>query len=365
MKVESFELLHVQIPMKRAFKHALSERTVADSILVRLADDVGNVGWGEIKPRPYVTGESLRSVLEVAGPELGSALQGESFDDADAVADWLREAATRGARNLATLCGFDLALIDLAGQTLGFEAASLLGGQTQPELPPGVIIGFEIPTDNLGRYCATLRLAGRKHIKVKVGLDDDRERLEIITDVFKDLPLRIDANAAWAGDEAIERLRELSVAAPIESVEQPVPAADLDSLRKIRQATGLKVMADESVCTIEDAQRLIAEDAVDIFNVRLGKNGGLIASLALCDRAREAEIGLHLGTMVAETGLLSRASEVFGRCVQGFACLDGKGQSSFLLEVDILREGSETRSPLGLGVQVDPERVESLTKRNA
>jgi hypothetical protein len=39
--------------------------------------------------------------------------------------------------------------------------------------------------------------------------------------------------------------------------------------------------------------------------------------------------------------VLSAASEVFGRCVPGFECLDGKGQNAFLLEVDILDESSE------------------------
>ena len=39
--------------------------------------------------------------------------------------------------------------------------------------------------------------------------------------------------------------------------------------------------------------------------------------------------GLHLGALVGETAILSRAGELFGRAVPGFPCLEGKGQNKF------------------------------------
>ena len=68
---------------------------------------------------------------------------------------------------------------------------------------------------------------------------------------------------------------------------------------------------------------------------------------------------MHLGTMVGETGVLSAAAELFGRCVPGFECLDGKGQNAFLLEVDILEDRSDHPEPptTGLGLRVKAERV--------
>jgi L-alanine-DL-glutamate epimerase-like enolase superfamily enzyme len=106
--------------------------------------------------------------------------------------------------------------------------------------------------------------------------------------------------------------------------------------------------------------------------VRLGKNGGLVAANRLVDYAVEAGVQVHLGTMVGETGVLSAASETFGRCRPEFDCLDGKGQSAFLLEVDIASESGEHPGPVrapGLGVDVDLARVESLqvgdTKRQS
>lgn len=364
MRVEIVELRRVQIPLRRAFKHALHERTRTDAVFVTLYDEAGNAGWGEIQPRPYVTGETIESVLDESGPRLAGELLGREFHSVQEVHTWLGDAPGCVGRRFATLCGFDLALMDLFGHHTGTSVAQMLGGITKPELPAGVIVGFEHKTDKIARYCATVRLSGKRHIKVKVGLDDDLERLRQVAKVFKNTGIRLDANAAWTPDEAIAKLRKWVPEIDIASIEQPVAADDYAGLRKIREETGVKVMADESVCTLADATRLIEQEACDIFNVRLGKNGGLWTARRLVEIAAGAGIEVHLGTMVGESGVLSRASELFGRCVPGFACLDGKGQNTFLLEVDILEEPSEAcdRPELepGLGLRVSQERLKNF-----
>ena len=72
-------------------------------------------------------------------------------------------------------------------------------------------------------------------------------------------------------------------------------------------------------------------------------------------RGRSTGIEVSLGTMVGETGVLSRASEVFGRCVPGFDCLDGKGQNRHLLAEDVLVPDSSAC--------VDIDRVHALSTR--
>ncbi len=365
MRVESACLHRVQIPFKQKFGHAMSERSRSDAVLVHLQDEDGRSGWGEVLPRAYVTGETIEQVLARSGPALAGRLLGRELTSREEVEAWIGRTRPEIGRDLAAFGGFEVALLDLAGRALGFSLASLLPGPPGPELPAGVIIGFEVPTAKLERHCAVLRFAGKTHVKVKVGLPDDAERLALITRVFgPEVRLRLDANAAWSADEAVARLRSFA-GVPIASIEQPVPADDLAGLRAIREQTGIAVMADESVCAVEDAERLVAEGAADIFNVRPGKHGGVLASLAIVERARAGGLGVHLGTLVGESGVLSRVAEVFGRCVPGFACLDGKGQNRFLLEGDILRDPTDkARSGAaalldapGLGVEVDPDAV--------
>lgn len=366
MRIATATIHRIQIPLKRAFAHALSDRSGTDAVLVRLTDENGGVGWGEILPRPYVTGESIESVLSDSGPRLADALRDVTFEDQAGVVAHLTAMLDDCDGALATMSGFELATLDLAGRRFGFSAASCLGEHRGEPLPPGVIIGFEHETRKLARYCAVLRLSGKRHVKVKVGLPDDVQRCQAVTKVFgPDVPLRIDANAAWSVDEAVATLQKLAEVCPLHSVEQPVAKEDFEGLAEVRRASGVPVMADESVCSLDDARRLIEAQAADIFNVRPGKHGGLLASHRLCALATASGVRLHLGTLVGETGILSRASEVFSRCQPGLDCLDGKGQNAWLLAQDVLADPTDAAKAAldahGLGIEVQQATVESLS----
>jgi L-Ala-D/L-Glu epimerase / N-acetyl-D-glutamate racemase len=368
VRVESIELHRIAIPFKTAFRHAMHERTATDAVIVAIGGEGGRFGYGEVLPRPYVTGETIERALDEIAPPLARSLIGRRFAEKREVVGLLLDALDRAGRDLATLSGFEIALLDLCGRALGFSIGEVLGGSFGEALPAGVVIGFEIETKALQKYCAVLRLSGKRHIKVKVGLPDDLDRLQMISHAFQETPLRLDANGAYTGsDQAILSLEAMKACGiPIASVEQPLAADDHAGHRRIREATHLRVMADESLVTIEDAQTLIRERAADIFNVRLGKCGGVLASKRIVEEAKRASIGINLGTLVGETGILSRAAEIFGRAVQGFECLDGKGQNDFLLCEDVLENPREPReadvnSP-GLGVTVSRERLAKHAK---
>ncbi len=364
MKITRVERLHLRIPMRTSFGHAASMRSQSEVVLVAAHDELGNVGWGEALPRDYVTGETIPSVLDEHLPAIAAPWLDREWADHDRVVAELQAQIDRPevGRALASFGAIELALLDLAGRRFGVPLAHVLGGTLGPELPAGAVIGFEVETAALERHCVKLRFGGRKHIKLKVGADDDEARMAAVAKVFKDLPIRIDANAAWTPDEALARLRTLARFA-IAWVEEPVADRDADAMRRIREELGLRVMADESVCTLGDLERLIAARALDVVNVRLGKLGGVLGSARICARAKAAEIAVSLGTMVGETGVLSRAAELFGRAVPGFDHLDGKGQNAFLLAEDILDPDADPPrdDAPGLGITVSRARVDALS----
>jgi muconate cycloisomerase len=348
------------------FEHARRARTGTDAVIVVLRSEDGRAGYGEILPRDYVTGETVADVLARLGPALGARFVGQAFERKEDVVRHLLQELDRAGRNLATFAGFELALLDLAGRALQFSLGEILGGIERPALPGSVVIGFEVETAALPRYCAVLRLRGRRPIKVKVGRADDRERLAIISDLTGG-SLRLDANGAWASAaEGVRALRALACI-PIASIEQPLRPDDLDGARQIREDTGLPVMADEALCTLADAERLIEARAADLFNIRLGKCGGVLGALRLVERARASGVGCQFGTLVGETGILTRAAEIFGRFVPGFDCLDGKRQNETLLREDLLEDPRDAErapaSAAGLGVRVSTERLRTHTVR--
>lgn len=357
MLIRSAQVHRIRIPFKGSFRHALSERSLTETIIVVLHGMDETIGCGEILPRPYLTGETIQSVLDENLPPLLESWLGRRFETRADVVGALEQGLASAGRHLATFCGFELAVLDLAGKSMGFRAGEVLGAAVGPPLDAGVVIGLDVDTDALPTHCAMLRLAGRRHIKVKVGRNDDVERVKIVRQSLgPSVPIRIDANGGWSAEQAIEVLQQMAPVR-IQSIEQPVPAVDLKGMRQVRETTGVPVMADESLCTLEDAQELINMQAADIFNIRLGKCGGFLASLRLVELAQASGLDCHLGTLVGETGILSRAAEVFGHRVQGFACLEGKGQSMSFLEEDVVEPWTsatvEILTGLGVGVCFD------------
>jgi muconate cycloisomerase len=120
-------------------------------------------------------------------------------------------------------------------------------------------------------------------LKVKVGHagDDDATRLRLIRRwIGPRVDLRIDANGVWRAAELRHKLRPL-LASNVSSVEQPVAHEELAALAELRGQIGVSIMLDESLASELDGRRAIEVGACDLFNIRLSKCGGYLASLRM------------------------------------------------------------------------------------
>src|SRR5205823_7746552 len=130
---------------------------------------------------------------------------------------------------------------------------------------------------------------------------DDVDRLRAIRRrVGRKMDLRIDANEAWTPVNVCGRIAALKPYA-ISAVEQPLPHADADALAEVRRSLGVPIMLDESLCSRFDAERAVATQSCDLFNLRLSKCGGFIATLRLAQYAAQHGLACQLGCQVGET----------------------------------------------------------------
>jgi L-Ala-D/L-Glu epimerase len=361
MRISVVSLHRIRIPFRVPFRHALKGRGLTESVIVGIGSSDGAIGHGEILPRAYLTGETVDRAMFEYAEIFARRWLGRSFETKEELFDTLTQELELAGRWLATFAGFELALLDLSGQVFDFAAGDVLRHPPGPELEPGAVIDFNITKENLKKHCRMLRLSGHRYVKVKVGLPDDLRRLGIISEILGDKArLRVDANAAWSAEHAVQALLRMQQF-KIESVEQPVPASDLVGMRRVRESTGLPVVADESLCSFADAHELLHQQAADIFNIRLGKCGGFFASLRLVALAEDNGLSCQLGTLVGETGILSRAAEIFGSRMGCFEYLEGKGQNRRLLVQDILEpppsSADVTRHNRGLDIKVASDRL--------
>jgi muconate cycloisomerase len=372
-RIASLTIYQLRIPFHQTFKHALQSREESDAVIIKVTDDDGRVGFGESLPRSYVTGEITESMVARLRYDLAAKLFGEAFAPgwetfeylSSVLPEWTRSDDKNGpviAWN-AAFCAVELALLDWSLRR-DYESLSELLTPVRYEVVYSGVISADAPKDAAALAKRMARL-GLRQIKVKVGAADDVARLEAVRKVVgDDVELRADANGAWSADEAVVQLRRLA-AFKLQAIEQPVRAADLIGMKRVREQSGVPVMADESLVTIDQARRLIELGACDFFNIRLSKNGGVSGSLAIAKLAHEAGVKIQVGAQVGETGILSAAGRIFAAHLPELTFAEGSF-GNWLLAEDVTFEnvafGFGGRAPLlktrGLSVTVKEETLE-------
>jgi len=367
MKLTQFDIITVDIPMRQSVRHALAERNVARNILVAAHDEKGGVGWGECCPRPYVTGETIDSVKQDLSTTILPSLLGRELTSFEEAVDLLVPLLDSMARNQqAAFCAAELAVLDLAGNRFGTSAGMVLGPVQTPQVRySGVIATDDI--ESVKQNAAFMAKFGVGDVKIKVGasLESNLEILTTARAILGDqVTLRIDANCAWSATETIRQLTAMQAFA-LTGVEQPVPGEDIEGMRAVTAAKLVPVVADESLCSLEDARTLIREQACDVFNVRISKCGGLINAGRIDQLARAAGLDCQLGAQVGEAGILSAAGRHYATRSQGVRWCEGS-YGQLLLEEDITEPditlGPGGMAPAlethGLGVTPAPERLQ-------
>ncbi|MBU4376711.1 MAG: dipeptide epimerase [Candidatus Omnitrophica bacterium] len=368
-KVSKIDIYAVDIPFRMKFGHASKSRKSSESIFVKAESENGVSGFGESLPRRYVTGEDQSSVIDSLKTLLPGALLGKTFDSFGDVVDFC--GSSFGDLKGASCAAIELALLDLAGRVFKCSVSKALGAVLVNDLRYSAAIG-SVPPLKAGISALKFKLYGFKDIKIKVGDDRDIGRLKVVRALGgRDINLRLDANCTWGADEAIERLSAMR-RYNFSLIEQPVKKGDIASLKKVSNAIREPVMADESLCTLDDAKKLIEEKACKMFNIRISKCGGLINSLNIAKLAQESGISYQLGCQVGESGVLSAAGRHFASCVKGIKYLEGS-YAKFLLLEDVIKEdvgfGYGGRAGLlcgnGLGITVDEPRLKKYVTNEA
>jgi muconate cycloisomerase len=374
-RVESVTIYQLHIPFQQIFRHALQSREESDAVIVKITDNNGLSGYGESLPRPYVTGETTEAMIERIRERLAPRVFAESFAPGWETFEYLQTVMPEWTKSgqqqsspvawNAAFCAVELALLDWSLRADHCALADLLPPARYEVVYSGVI-SADAPKD-AAALARRLTRFGVHQIKVKVGTPDDAARLEAVRKAVGDnVQLRADANAAWKADEAIEQLRRLA-RFKLRSIEQPVSAADLTGMKRVRDESGVPIMADESLVTVDQARRLIELDACDYFNIRLSKCGGLSGSLAIAKLAQENGVQLQVGAQVGETAILSAAGRTFAAHLPALAWAEGSF-GTWLLTEDVTFEnaafGFGGRAPLlrsrGLSVTVKEDVLERL-----
>lgn len=311
--VAQVQLTPISVPLHTPFVTALRRTETTDTLVVRVHDSDGRIGWGEAPQVWQVTGESIASATACIESMIGPALVGLCLDDDEAFAR-SREVVQRCvARNFAAKAALDTALHDLVAQARGVSVASLLAGAGPVH---EVRTDVTVSAGDAHALAATARARvaeGFTTLKLKIGTDaaHDLARVRAVREaVGSGVALRLDANQGWTRDEAVTVIRGLADAQlDIELVEQPIVADDVEGMAWVRERVDIPVMADESCWSPWDLERIIRLGAADSVNIKLAKCGSLAVGVAMLRRAHEAGLGTMVGSMMeTHIGVAAAAS---------------------------------------------------------
>ena len=290
--ISSVEIYKLSIPLKQPFVISLGPQYDADNIIVVMKTKDGLTGWGECSPYMSINGESMDTCF-IVGQYLAATLKGKDALDIEGCTKAMDAIITRN-ENIKS--AFDMALYDIAAQHAQLPLYKFLGGKKNKVISTDMTVGLGSP-EKMAKEAMEYKQAGFPSIKVKLGTttEEDVVRIKAIRDVIgNEHPLRIDANQGWTIETAIATLKALGNY-NIEHCEEPIARWNFMELPHVRKNSPIKIMADESCFDHHDATNLARIDAVDYFNIKLGKSGGIFNALKIIETAKDNNIKLQVG----------------------------------------------------------------------
>lgn len=240
-----FSFKSYRLPLSAPLRTAHGAWTDREGIIVRLEDEAGRVGFGEVAPIPWFGTETLAEASEICG-KFGATVDGEVLDAVP-----VRFGCVRFALAAAR------AEVERADPNALAQAKRAEVSAFHP--PTRLPVAALLPAGRAALAALPAKLeAGYLTLKWKVGVGAVDDELGLLDDLLAALPayvqLRVDANGAWDRRQAAKWLTRCAER-PVEFVEQPVRPDDEATLLGLAADFPVTLALDESVTGLAAAQR--------------------------------------------------------------------------------------------------------------
>ncbi|MBE9005074.1 o-succinylbenzoate synthase [Fortiea sp. LEGE XX443] len=255
-------------PYQRRFVQPLTTHhgvwDIRKGIILRLVDEAGKVGWGEIAPISWFGSETLEQAL-----------------------DFCRQLPTEITKEII------FSIPDcLPACQFGFESA-LVGVGSWGDISTSSISGLLSAGEAALQQWPTLWEEGYRTFKWKIGVDAIAKELAIFDTLSYSLPasgkLRLDANGGLSYEEAKLWLWTCDniqgeVPVDIEFMEQPLPVAELSGMLELSRCYSTAIALDESVATLHQLITCYQQGWRKIFVIKPGIVGSPLQLRQFCQQ---------------------------------------------------------------------------------
>jgi L-alanine-DL-glutamate epimerase-like enolase superfamily enzyme len=280
MKVNYYKF---DLPFRYPFTISRGTKTHQPTLIVEL-EHFGIKGYGEAPAITYydITVEKMIEQLE----SKKTFVEKFAFTEPERYWHYLHHLFPG---NPFLVCALDIAAWDVYGKMKRKPLYKLwdLDNSKNP------ITDYTIGIDTIEKMVQKMKEKPWPIYKVKVGTENDIEMVKALRQ-NTDAILRVDANAGWTTEQALEKiplLKELGV----ELVEQPLAKDNWEGMKVLYQRSSLPLFADES-CALENE----VEKCHGFFhgiNIKLTKCSGITPARRMIKKARELNMQVMIGCM--------------------------------------------------------------------
>ncbi|MBH2005479.1 MAG: dipeptide epimerase [Sphingobacteriia bacterium] len=197
-------------------------------------------------------------------------------------------------QNPFLVCALDMAAWDLYGQMKSKPLYELWNTQWSDKLP---VCDYTIGIDTIEKMVAKMKATPWPVYKIKLGTSEDIAIMKALRE-HTDAVFRIDANAGWTTEEALEKIPQLAQLG-VEFIEQPLAKDNWEGMKVLYEQSVLPLIADESCVFEQDVKKCYQH--FHGINIKLTKCSGITPALQMIKEARTLGMKVMMGSMNEST----------------------------------------------------------------
>jgi L-alanine-DL-glutamate epimerase-like enolase superfamily enzyme len=275
---------HKELPFKYPFTISNGRtKTHQPSLIVSLS--IGNfVGFGEAPAIVYYDISVAHMIADIESKR--TMVEKFALTDPERYWHYLHHLFPQ---NPFLVCALDMAAWDLFGKMKG-KLLYELWGTPWNETP---LCDYTIGIDTIDKMVLKMKERPWPIYKIKLGTDQD---IQIVKALRKqtNAPFRVDANAGWKLEEALEKIPQLADLG-VEMIEQPLEKNNWEGMKVLYEKSELPLYADESCVFEQDVAKCFKH--FHGINIKLTKCSGLTPAKRMIQEARQLGMKVMMGSM--------------------------------------------------------------------
>jgi D-galactarolactone cycloisomerase len=364
-KLRSVQAFCYRYPLTTPVVTSFGRMKDRPAVFVRVEDDDGQQGWGEVWCNFPAVGAEHRTRLinETLAPLLAGrvvAQPSEVFEALSAATSVLALQSGEQGPFAQAIAGIDTALWDLFARRAGTPLWRMLGGKSGRMR----VYGSGLNPDGSVAMAEKAMRRGHRAFKLKIGFGDERDRgnLCALRQLVGDGFLAADVNQGWSIDRALQ------AGPPLERfdlgwLEEPLRAdRPWSEWRSLQARLSIPLAGGENIAGFDAFATALAEGALSVVQPDVAKWGGITGCIAVAREVLAAKRLYCPHYLGGGIGLLASAHLLAGLGGGGLLEVDANDnplRDDFCGSVADIKDGEIAlpETP-GLGIEPDVAAIE-------